>query len=66
AKAVGITLFGPYVLAVGLASMLLLPGLVLAVHGGRGEGGGGGLCNPKGDSAERKKEEDARTPLHKG
>lgn len=32
AKAVGITLFGPYVLAVELASLLLLAGLVGAYH----------------------------------
>ncbi|MGL9759889.1 MAG: NADH-quinone oxidoreductase subunit J [Symbiopectobacterium sp.] len=35
AKAVGIMLFGPYVLAVELASMLLLAGLVVAFHVGR-------------------------------
>jgi NADH-quinone oxidoreductase subunit J len=35
AKAVGISLFGPYVLAVELASMLLLAGLVVAYHLGR-------------------------------
>ena len=35
AKAVGITLFGPYVLGVELASMLLLAGLVVAFHVGR-------------------------------
>lgn len=35
AKAVGFTLFGPYVLAVELASMLLLAGLVVAFHVGR-------------------------------
>ncbi len=34
-KAVGLTLFGPYVLAVELASMLLLAGLVGAYHVGR-------------------------------
>ncbi|MFT4519386.1 MAG: NADH-quinone oxidoreductase subunit J [Halioglobus sp.] len=34
-KAVGITLFGPYVLAVEIASMLLLAGLVGAYHLGR-------------------------------
>ena len=34
-KAVGLTLFGPYVLAVELASMLLLAGLVGAYHLGR-------------------------------
>ena len=37
AKAVGISLFGPYVLAVELASMLLLAGLVVAFHVGREE-----------------------------
>ncbi|MEX0942308.1 MAG: NADH-quinone oxidoreductase subunit J [Pseudomonadales bacterium] len=35
-KAVGIRLFGPYVLAVEIASMLLLAGLVGAYHLGRG------------------------------
>ncbi len=35
AKEVGISLFGPYVLAVELASMLLLAGLVVAFHLGR-------------------------------
>lgn len=35
AKAVGISLFGPYVLMVELASMLLLAGLVVAYHLGR-------------------------------
>ncbi|AUH00191.1 NADH-quinone oxidoreductase subunit J [Pectobacteriaceae bacterium CE70] len=35
AKTVGISLFGPYVLAVELASMLLLAGLVVAFHIGR-------------------------------
>ncbi|MFM2477020.1 NADH-quinone oxidoreductase subunit J [Celerinatantimonas sp. MCCC 1A17872] len=35
AKAVGIALFGPYVLAVELASLLLLAGLVVAFHLGR-------------------------------
>ena len=34
-KEVGLTLFGPYVLAVELASMLLLAGLVGAYHVGR-------------------------------
>ena len=34
-KTVGLTLFGPYVLAVELASMLLLAGLVGAYHLGR-------------------------------
>ena len=37
AKAVGITLFGPYLLAVELASMLLLAALVAAFHLGREE-----------------------------
>ena len=35
AKQVGITLYGPYVLAVEIASMLLLAGLVGAYHVGR-------------------------------
>ncbi|MBC8946672.1 MULTISPECIES: NADH-quinone oxidoreductase subunit J [Xenorhabdus] len=35
AKEVGISLFGPYVLAVELASLLLLAGLVVAYHVGR-------------------------------
>jgi NADH-quinone oxidoreductase subunit J len=34
-KAVGLALFGPYVLAVEIASMLLLAGLVGAYHLGR-------------------------------
>ncbi len=34
-KTVGLTLFGPYVLAVELASMLLMAGLVGAYHVGR-------------------------------
>jgi len=37
AKAVGIALFGPYLLAVELASMLLLAALVAAFHLGRQE-----------------------------
>ncbi len=40
AKAVGITLFGPYVLAVEMASTLLLAGLVVAFHVGREERAG--------------------------
>jgi NADH-quinone oxidoreductase subunit J len=39
AKAVGIALYGPYLLAVELASMLLLGGLVVAYHLGRQEEG---------------------------
>ena len=35
AKQVGIGLYGPYVLAVELASLLLLAGLVAAYHLGR-------------------------------
>ena len=45
AKAVGISLFGPYVLAVELASMLLLAGLVVAFHVGREERQGEVLSN---------------------
>jgi len=37
AKAVGVSLFGPYLLAVELASMLLLAALVAAFHLGRHE-----------------------------
>ncbi|MFF7710098.1 NADH-quinone oxidoreductase subunit J [Pseudomonas sp. NPDC007930] len=37
AKAVGISLFGPYLLVVELASMLLLAGVVTAFHIGRNE-----------------------------
>lgn len=37
AKQVGIVMFGPYLLAVELASMLLLAGLVAAYHLGRGD-----------------------------
>lgn len=55
AKAVGITLFGPYVLAVELASMLLLAGLVVAFHVGREERAGEVLSNRKDDSAKRKR-----------
>ncbi|MBJ7221354.1 MULTISPECIES: NADH-quinone oxidoreductase subunit J [unclassified Brenneria] len=43
AKSVGISLFGPYVLAVELASMLLLAGLVVAFHVGREDKRGEGV-----------------------
>ena len=59
AKAVGITLFGPYVLAVELASMLLLAGLVVAFHVGREERSGEVLSNRTDDRAKRKTEEHA-------
>ena len=59
AKAVGITLFGPYVLAVELASMLLLAGLVVAFHLGREERPGELLSNRTDDRAKRKTEEHA-------
>ena len=59
AKEVGITLFGPYVLAVELASMLLLAGLVVAFHIGREERAGEVLSNRQGDSDKRKTEEHA-------
>lgn len=59
AKEVGITLFGPYVLAVELASMLLLAGLVVAFHVGREERAGELLSNRPGDSMKRKPEEHA-------
>ncbi|MBS0970256.1 NADH-quinone oxidoreductase subunit J [Chimaeribacter arupi] len=56
AKAVGISLFGPYVLAVELASMLLLAGLVVAYHVGREQKPGDVLSN---DAVKRKTEEKA-------
>ena len=59
AKEVGIALFGPYVLAVELASMLLLAGLVVAFHIGREDRMGEVLSNRAGDSAKRKTEEHA-------
>ena len=59
AKEVGITLFGPYVLAVELASMLLLAGLVVAFHVGREERAGEVLSNRTDDRAKRKTEERA-------
>ncbi|CAI8901185.1 MULTISPECIES: NADH-quinone oxidoreductase subunit J [Kosakonia] len=59
AKAVGITLFGPYVLAVELASMLLLAGLVVAFHLGREDRAGEVLSNRTEDRAKRKTEEHA-------
>lgn len=57
AKAVGISLFGPYVLAVELASMLLLAGLVVAFHIGREQRAGEVLSNRPGDVAKSNKEE---------
>ncbi len=61
AKAVGIALFGPYVLAVELASMLLLAGLVVAFHLGREDREVDALHKgPKiTDSLKRKTEEQA-------
>jgi NADH-quinone oxidoreductase subunit J len=63
AKAVGIALFGPYVLAVELASMLLLAGLVVAFHIGRehkpGEVLGNASAAPVKEMAKRKTEERA-------
>jgi NADH-quinone oxidoreductase subunit J len=58
AKAVGISLFGPYVLAVELASMLLLAGLVVAFHIGREERQGEVLSN-RPTEAQGNKEEHA-------
>lgn len=55
AKEVGIALFGPYVLAVELASMLLLAGLVVAFHIGREERAGEVLSNRPNDSDKRKR-----------
>lgn len=59
AKAVGISLFGPYVLAVELASMLLLAGLVVAYHIGREQRQGEVLSNRPGDAPKSNKEEHA-------
>ncbi|WP_034916092.1 MULTISPECIES: NADH-quinone oxidoreductase subunit J [Erwinia] len=59
AKAVGISLFGPYVLAVELASMLLLAGLVVAYHIGREQRVGEVLSNRPEDAAKSNKEERA-------
>ena len=58
AKAVGIALFGPYVLAVELASMLLLSGLVVAFHLGREDRPGEVLSNRPADAVVRKKSEE--------
>ncbi|MBB1201674.1 NADH-quinone oxidoreductase subunit J [Enterobacteriaceae bacterium 89] len=58
AKEVGVALFGPYVLAVELASMLLLAGLVVAFHLGREDRVGEVLSNRPNDS-KRKTEEHA-------
>ncbi len=55
AKEVGIALFGPYVLAVELASMLLLAGPVVAFHIGREERAGEVLSNRLNDSDKRKR-----------
>ena len=59
AKQVGISLFGPYVLAVELASMLLLAGLVVAFHIGREQRAGDLLSNRPNDALHSKKEEKA-------
>ncbi|WP_241580327.1 NADH-quinone oxidoreductase subunit J [Rosenbergiella nectarea] len=56
AKEVGISLFGPYVLAVELASMLLLAGVVVAYHLGREERRGEVLANREDDRADNEKE----------
>ncbi|MEM6160768.1 NADH-quinone oxidoreductase subunit J [Erwinia sp. P6884] len=56
AKAVGISLFGPYVLAVELASMLLLAGLVVAYHIGREQRPGEVLSNRPADAVKSKEE----------
>ncbi|HDU8650550.1 NADH-quinone oxidoreductase subunit J [Morganella morganii] len=47
AKQVGISLFGPYVLVVELASFLLLAGLVVAYHIGRDEKVGGDIVSQR-------------------
>lgn len=59
AKAVGISLFGPYVLAVELISMLLLAGMVVAFHIGREHKQGEVLSNsPAGSEASKRKAEE--------
>ncbi len=58
AKQVGIALFGPYVLAVELASMLLLAGLVVAFHLGREDRAGEVLSNRQADMATKRKTEE--------
>ncbi|WP_435952819.1 NADH-quinone oxidoreductase subunit J [Dryocola sp. BD626] len=58
AKQVGIALFGPYVLAVELASMLLLAGLVVAFHLGREDRAGEVLSNRQADMATKRKPEE--------
>ncbi|MDR7343122.1 MAG: NADH-quinone oxidoreductase subunit J [Pantoea sp.] len=58
AKAVGISLFGPYVLAVELASMLLLAGLVVAFHIGREDRPGEVLSNRVSDAAAAQTKEE--------
>ncbi len=50
AKQVGVELFGPYVLAVELASILLLAGLVTAYHLGREDKSGEVLSVPRNQS----------------
>lgn len=57
AKAVGISLFGSYVLAVELASMLLLAGLVVAFHLGREDRSGEALSHHPANTAKRHQEE---------
>ena len=59
AKEVGVMLFGPYVLAVELASMLLLAGLIVAFHVGREDRRGEVISNRPGDAAIRKTEDRA-------
>ncbi|MDV5357428.1 NADH-quinone oxidoreductase subunit J [Kosakonia sp. SMBL-WEM22] len=59
AKEVGKSLFKEYVLAVELASMLLLAGLVVAFHLGREDRPGEVLSNRTDDRAKRKTEERA-------
>ncbi len=54
AKEVGISLFGPYVLAVELASLLLLAGLVVAFHVGRDNRGQRGDIVSNGNAGEQK------------
>lgn len=57
ARMVGVSLFGPYVLAVELASMLLLAGLVVAFHLGREDRAGEVVRNRSGDEKAKKEEQ---------
>ena len=59
AKRVGVSLFGPYVLAVELASMLLLAGIVVAYHLGRENKSADAQSNKESIKESNKAEEQA-------